>query len=266
MNKDSVIQNLSKKAQACLAKKSQIPSSPLWNMAKTAKQDSLSDLKYLQDALDYLTCKAREKMSFSKEEKNFLKEVYEAFYWGGRYKGYKEAANLANHYVNGNGKLLRIKSEIYENSPIVQATMATMKRYIKELKSSQQNFTRIKSNNAKFLSKPYTAQLRKMNFRSEGKLKAGGVLEAAQDDHRLHKADGHFYLEAYTIDHNSNSFKTTWSVTSVYDFEPFEKQDYYTEIPLGKNKLIIYDGLSEYMTKIEVAKVFTYRAEWVEKW
>ena len=53
---------------------------------------------------------------------------------------------------------------------------------------------------------------------------------------------------------------------SYYDFEPFEKHDYYTHIPLGQNKLVLSDGLSEYMTKIGVAKAFWYRAEWTEQW
>ncbi len=60
--------------------------------------------------------------------------------------------------------------------------------------------------------------------------------------------------------------QTVWSVDSLYDFEPFEKHDYYTEIPLGERKLVIYDGLSEYMTRIGTAKAFTYRAEWRETW
>ncbi len=144
--------------------------------------------------------------------------------------------------------------------------MGAIKQYIGELKISKKSFTRIISSNAMFLAKPYVIPLRKMNFRTEGKLKPSGVLEAAQNDHRLHKTDGHFFLEAYTVEFLNKGYKTIWSVDSVYDFEPFEKKNYYTEIPLGENKLIIYDGLSEYMTRIGVAKVFSYRAEWAEVW
>lgn len=97
-------------------------------------------------------------------------------------------------------------------------------------------------------------------------MKAGGVLEAAQNDRRLHKADGHFYLEAETVWTNSGAFKTVWSVDSLYDFEPFEKQDYYTLIPLGSYTLVIYDGLPHYMTTMGVAKEFKYRVEWTEVW
>ncbi len=116
------------------------------------------------------------------------------------------------------------------------------------------------------MKKSYTTPLKRMNFRTEGKMKSSGALEAAQNDHRLHKADGHFYLESQTVSMNNNKFKTMWSVDSIYDFEPFEKKNYYTEIPLGQSQLVIYDGLSEYMTKIGVAKVFNYRAKWLEIW
>jgi hypothetical protein len=266
MASPATIDALNKKAQACLAKKADIPGSPLWNMARAAKYNSAGDSKYLQDALDYLTCKAKVKMDFTSDEKEFLKEVYEAFYWGGRYKGYKEAAELADHYVNGGGKLLRINPEVYQKSTIVQETMVAMKRYIVELKSSRINYAKIKCNNPAFMAKPYAAPLKRMNFRTEGKMKSSGVLEAAQNDHRLQKADGHFYLEAQTVAMNNAAFKTTWSVDSVYDFEPFERHDYYTEIPLGQNRMIISDGLSEYMTRIGVANAFSYRAEWTEIW
>ena len=122
---------MEKQAKACLAKKSDIPASPLYNMARAAKFDSKDDAKYIQDAVDYLTCKAKAKLSFTDDEKEFLKELYEAFWWGGQYKGYKEAAALANHYVNGPGNAQAspyiINSEIYRNSPIVIATMQAMK-------------------------------------------------------------------------------------------------------------------------------------------
>jgi hypothetical protein len=82
----------------------------------------------------------------------------------------------------------------------------------------------------------------------------------------LHKADGHFYLQALSIALPNNKFKTTWRVDSLYDFEPFDSHDYYTNIPLGQQILVLPDGLSEYMTRIGVAKSFWYGAEWSETW
>lgn len=54
----ATIQKLKNSAEACLSKKADIPMSPLYNMAKVAKLESTEDLKYIQDAVNYLTCKA----------------------------------------------------------------------------------------------------------------------------------------------------------------------------------------------------------------
>jgi len=261
---------LKKQAEVCLAKKAEMPMSPLFNMANVAKRNATGDLKYLQDALDFLTCKAKAKMEFNEDDKEFLKEIYEAFWWGGQYKGYKEAAQLANHYVNGdgNGKAdpLRINPEVYQTSRIVIATMEAMKKFITEKKMNRKSFFEFKCNNVEFISKPYAKALMRMNYKTEGKMKRSGVLEAAQNNQRLHKTDGHFYLQAHSVLLPNKKIKTTWRVDSLYDFEPFERKDYYTHIPLGQQKLILSDGLSEYMTRIGVAKAFWYRAEWSETW
>jgi hypothetical protein len=266
----SSIETLNKKAKICLAKKSDIPMSPLFNMANAAKRNTTADLKYLQDALDFLTCKAKSKMKFTSDEKEFLKEIYEAFWWGGRYKGLNEAAQLANHYVNGEGNSIanpyKIDATIYKTSKIVIATMNAMKIYISAADFGKTKFLRVKCDNVDFRSKVYSKPLLKMNYQTEGKMKSNGVLEAAQNNQRLHKADGHFYLESISRLTSNNIIQTTWRVDSLYDFEPFEKHDYYTEIPLGKSKLILSDGLSEYMTRIGVANSFWYRAEWSETW
>ena len=63
---------------------------------------------------------------------------------------------------------------------------------------------------------------------------------------------------------SNNRMQTRWQVDRFYDFESFEKHDYYTNIPLGDSTLILSDGLSEYMTKVGVAKAFWYRADWTD--
>ncbi|WP_020405817.1 hypothetical protein [Hahella ganghwensis] len=262
----SNMESLKRIAEACLAKKVDIPNSPLWHMGMAAKFGSNSDFKTMQDAIDYLTCKAKSRMEFNATDKEFLKELYEAFWWGGHYKGLKEAAALADHYVNGNGAHLKINPEVYQKSPIVIATMDAMKKYLSELHKQNQNIGNLRCDRADFRSSQHAEQLRRMNYKTEGKMKPNGVLEAAQNDSRLHKADGHFYLNSFNVAIDGIGINTTWSVRSIYDFEPFEKHDYYTEIPLGNFKLVLPDGLSEYMTHIGVAKVFNYSAEWHETW
>ena len=266
----SSIQQLKEKAEICLAKKTEMPMSPLFNMANVAKRNVTGDLKSLQDAIDYLTCKAKSKLEFNDDEKEYLKEIYEAFWWGGKYKGYSEAAQLANYYVNGAGNgpesPLIIDSEVYQTSKIVIATMDALKKFIVEQRKDSKPFFSLKCDNLVFRSKSYAKKLTTMNYRTEGKMKSNGVLEAAQENQRLHKTDGHFYLKAISTVIPNVGIKTIWRIDSLYDFEPFEKHDYYTHLPLGKHTLVLSDGLSEYMTKIGVAKAFWYRAEWSEIW
>ena len=199
-----------------------------------------------------------------------LQILNEAFWWGGQYEGYKEAAQLANHYVNGSGNSssnpLLIHPEIYKTSAIIIATMAAMKKYILEKKGKRMTFFDFKCDNVDFRSKPYAKPLTKMDYLTEGKMKANGVLAAAQNNIRLHKADGQFYLQALSVLLPNQCIKTTWRVDSLYDFEPFEKKNFYTNIPLGNHTLVLSDGLSEYMTKIGIAKAFWYRAEWIDIW
>jgi len=206
-------------------------------MAMLAKLESSEDLKYIQEAVNYLTCKAMAKQSFTENEKEFLKEIYEAFWWGGQYLGYKEAAQLANNYVNGPGNKQAnpfvLNFEVYRSSKIVIATMNAMKQFILDLKKINTPFSHIRCDNAQFRSKPYAKVLLKMNYRIEGKMKSSGVLEAAQDNQRLHKTDGHFYLQALSTVLPDKRIKTIWRVESLYDFEPFEKHEYIPTYRLG---------------------------------
>jgi len=267
----SSIESLKAKAEKCLERKADMPMSPLFNMANAAVRNSKGDLKSLQDALDYLTCKAKAKMKFYSDEKEFLKEIYEALWWGGKWEGLDEAAKLANHYINNSGNNdksnpLIINADVYKTSKIVIAAMNAMKMHIKDLHSQNKTFLLLNSSNIGFRSSSHAKPLYRMNFRTEGEMKQSGVLAGAQKNHRLHKTDPRFHLDAMSQLNTNGKMRTTWSVLSEYDFEPFESKDYYTEIPLGGSYLIIYDGLSEYMTKIGIANAFWHKAQWFETW
>jgi hypothetical protein len=56
-------------------------------------------------------------------------------------------------------------------------------------------------------------------------------------------------------------------VDSSYDFEPFDKADYYTNSVLADGMVLrVPDGLSHSMTVLGVAEAFPYWAEWNESW
>ncbi|MES9940204.1 MAG: hypothetical protein ABW104_14070 [Candidatus Thiodiazotropha sp. 6PLUC2] len=92
----------------------------------------------MQDAVDYLNEKAQAKIQFNDDEKEFLKELYEAFGWVGLAKGMPEAAALADHYVSSGGEPLEMDSEPYKESVVVNDTMDAMKSHIKDLAENNQ--------------------------------------------------------------------------------------------------------------------------------
>lgn len=252
----------------CLDDRVDVPGAPLWHLGKVAAFDSKESLDLLQNSVDYLTCKAQATMDFTADEKEFMKEIFEALWWGGRYRGYKEAAILANHYVNGEGRPLPINSEVYTTSTIVKDTAAAMKLFIADRYSNRMPAPAIHSGDHAFLNSAFAKSLSPggRNVQTQGYLLSNGALLTEQSNQRLKNADHRFYLNA-TTSRAGNRYTTKWRVESLYDFEPFDKADYVTEIPLTQGlKLKLPDGLSHYLTKIGVAKDFKYHAEWIETW
>ncbi len=95
------LKELIKKGNECLEDRENIPSAPLWHMGKVAVLESKDSFDFLQNTINYLSCKGKLNKSFTDDEKEFMKELFEALWWGGKFKSYDEAARLANHYVNG---------------------------------------------------------------------------------------------------------------------------------------------------------------------
>ena len=186
---------------------------------------------------------------------------------GSNYHGYREAAKLANHYVTGDGKTLRLDSEVYEKSTIVSDAMQALKEHIKQRSSNKKPIVVLKTSDPDFL-RSIQAQRLKQSTRSpskEGYILADGALLVEQSNHRLKNADHRFHLTIYTTK-TINGFYSRWAVESQYDFEPFQK-GYVTEIPLAKGFVLkLPDGLSHYLTKIGVAQDFRYVSEWHERW
>ena len=90
----SSLQKLKKQADACLAKKADMPMSPLFNMANVAKRNATGDFKSMQDAVDFLACKAKAKMEFDEDDKEFLKERLRHFGGVGNMKAIKKPRSL----------------------------------------------------------------------------------------------------------------------------------------------------------------------------
>ena len=265
-------QTLSKTAQACLEQAVEIPAMPLYHMGNIAVFNSKSSFDLMQATIDYLTCKAKAKMPFSNIEKTFLIELYESFWWGGHFKQMHEAARLANHYVHGKGVAVKMTSQPYENSVVVQDAMEAMKGYIAELSKRNEYFFTLKSDDPKFRRskhfKPLMLINNSRNIVTQGYVESNGRIYADQGNSRLKYADNRFYLTANTQSLERGSFHTRWSVKNIYDFEPFSRGDKISDLHLSQVRILkLPDGLSEYMdTGLNIAQSFNYIAEWSERW
>lgn len=78
------------KGNQCLEDRENIPSAPLWHMGKVAAFESQESFNLLQNTIDYLTCKGKAERAFTKNEKEFMKELFEALWWGGKYHGLRK--------------------------------------------------------------------------------------------------------------------------------------------------------------------------------
>jgi len=183
-------------------------------------------------------------------------------------KHYPEASKLADHYVHGNGKLLKLDEDVYIGSTIVRDVQAVMKRQIQlDLKESRGSGISLASADGRlFRRKDYLALLDKSrNKNSQGRVLIGGWLLTEQDNQRLQKANNRFRLDSVS-QMSDGRISTTWRVDDDYVFEPLSK-GYYTDITLGeKMALRMPDGLSQYMTTLGIAKSFKHYAEWREIW
>jgi hypothetical protein len=255
------------KGNQCLVDRENIPSAPLWHMGQVAVFETKESFDLLQNTIDYLTCKGKLGKPFSNNEKEFMKELFEALWWGGKYHGFKEAAELANHYVNGEGKPLTINAQVYKESVIVKDAMFALKSHIKDIAAKRSPVSSLKTSDSKFLKSKHAIPLKqgRRSVASQGYILSDGALLVEQTNQRLKNADHRFHLWVNTAI-SPNNFISKWKVESTYDFEPFNK-GYVTGIPLAKNFVLkLPDGLSHYLTKIGVAKDFKYTSTWQEVW
>ena len=262
------VENLVKKGKQCLEDRENIPSAPVWHMGKVFLFKSKGSFDLLQNTVDYLECKARLNKDFSQNEKEFMKELFESMWWGGKVRGFYEAAKLANHYVNGNGVYVRLSPEMYKKSVIVSDTIIAMKAYIKE-KVAKNSIKSLRSNDAGFLNSSYASKLKRglRSAKTQGYIdpRKGNVLLVEQSYSRLKYADHKFHLSVNISGNNNVGYTLIWRILNTYDYQPFSVNNI-SELPIGKNlNLKLHDGLSHYLTIIGVAKEFKYSASWTDK-
>lgn len=263
------LKSLGEKGNLCLQDRENIPSAPIWHMGKVHKFNSKESFDLLKNTIYYLECKARLNKTFSENEKEFMKELFESMWWGGKLRGYHEAAKLANHYVNGNGTSVRISSEMYKKSVIVSDAMIAMKAYIKE-RAANNPVISMKSNDPSFLKSRYVSTLKKgvRSAKRQGYMDPdkGNVLLVEQLNLRLKYADNKFHLSVRVTGNKKIGFTLIWSVKNDYDYTPF-KENNISDLAIANGLVLkLHDGLSHHLDVIGVAQKFKYSASWTEKW
>ncbi len=272
----SGLETLVSSAEHCLAESVPIPGMPLVSLA-AGKLGFESHGETMQAAIDYLDCKARAGIDFTDEEKVFLHELYEAFWWGGTFGGMNEAGELADYYVNGDDPILEIESEVYEASVVVQDTTVAMQSHIRDLAANGESFAKLSTADLSFRQSSHFSDVMLINgsrdIGTQGYVQSNGLVFAEQDNSRLKNTDNRFYIQSVTEQTADGEFITTFRVENKYDFVPYsgsteEDERNITSLRLSPEITIeLPDGLSEYMaSNLGIANVFDYYAEWTIRW
>jgi hypothetical protein len=204
--------------------------------------------------VDVITAKAADgerTAAITATEKTFLWTLYHAIGAAGMARGLPEASLLIRTYVRaipplwGEPDAVDIGSEIYETSPGVQKEMS------RQMDLARKHF--------------------KSNSSSQVFAQRSGKMVAEQDNKRMFYADNRFVLTSESLP-VGGGYMTTFRVDNRYDFEPFtggsnwKNASKWSRFPFKGNHLIIYDGLSHYLTVLSLATEFDYYAKWVRVW
>lgn len=234
------------------------------------EDDSLAmHLSCCQEIIDEADRKAKSGEQLSKDELDTLIFIYKLIPIGGRFYGYKEAAELMDLYLNPKKAKIytdknpfRIDSEVYRTSAIVQYAESELKEIILQ----DYKIGKLKQDviyNSKIL-KPTNR-----DSNTQGNVKPNRVLIAEQNNQRLKNTDHQFVLEVKVTSVTNEKIKLLWYVNSLWDYESYEENsNNVTELPINSEKgyiLKIPDGLSQYLTVLGRAYEFYYTSMWEEE-
>ena len=193
------------------------------------------------------------------EDIRILEALYMVMGQAGRIS-FPEAAQLMRRYLDTEASGVEsVASTIYEESPNVQREMSKQRDEL--LVAAKAG--RLKDDGTSVYSINASAKLSE-GCSHEGKKPPQSRMVTA-DGERLMKANNRFWIQSYSV-RSAASVTTTFEVTDCYEFEPFAK-GLFTTITFGDQQVKLPDGnLSEYLTRVGIAKVFEYDSSWVQTW
>ena len=202
----------------------------------------------IQNKIDQLEIKAINKENFTNEDKKFLKKLYSTISIGGFLSGYFEASIMLSRYIDNNGIELKVKAKPYLNN----------KKVINEVKSIEKQILDDYNNN-RLLDK-YTSNK---------------IIINQKDDPGLFYLSNIFKIDAQIKNKENGIIIIKYNIRLRARFQSYDGQiklfgnpqhfsTFFNRNKKGKN-LNIDDGLSHYLTKIDLAKEFDYYSEWYDE-
>lgn len=223
------LEGLVAKAESCLELRTEVPGAPDWDGEVI---DAGVSFELIQNTVDYLACKAQIEIPLLDDEKEFMKALFEDMWGGGDYPAYREAAALANHYVNGQGEQLKINDEVCKSAIIVKGVMAALQVWIKALADEKKPYTLTGSSDLLFLNSSHARDLMegRRHKAAQGVMLKSGELVVENDNHRLRSVTQQFCLHVKTTRSGEGPFMSTWKMEGSYGFEPFSENNHNTSI------------------------------------
>lgn len=199
----------------------------------------------IQNRIDQLEIKAINKEDFTIEDKKFLKKLYSTISIGGFLSGYFEASKMLSRYIDNSGIELKVSAKPYlKNKIVINEVKRIEKKIIDDFKKKR-------------LLDKYTSNK---------------IIIYPQDDPGLYYLSNIFKINAQIINKENDALNTKYTIRLRAHFQAYEDQVRLFGNPqhfrtlFNRNKkgdtLNIDDGLSHYLTIIDLAKEFDYFTEW----
>lgn len=273
--------------------------SVLWQMARVAHEGSEQSFHLLQESIHHLNNKAEHKKPFDEAERIFLRALLTCPWWGGREHGANESkrfvdpeadavepigvnsaqqnvsdpaqvslAQMAHHYVYGDGQYYPLSLPIYRDSLVVNDVVAALRAYICELYTFKKPATMVATTDRGFLHSAHakTVEKKRQLSQVQGFIFSDGTLMLEQKDPRILNVGNRFRISAMTSSMGVH-LMTRWRIEGTYRFETFADGGAKTGLPLTDDFVLqVPNSLADYMVALEIAQPFNYFADWAERY
>jgi hypothetical protein len=207
--------------------------------------------------------RTRSESILTESDIRFLEYFYGTLAQGGRFLGgAPEAAKLLRRYLDIESTGVEsVPSRIYEDSPAVQREMELHR---KEIREAVKTGKLPDDGNTSYSIHAGARASEDCAHAAGPRPPAKRLIFADADNERLKRANNRFWVQSYSV-RTARVVTTTFVVTDCYEFEPFSK-NLFTRLDQYGQQLILPDGLSEYLTRVGLARIFTYESSWTVKW